>query len=90
MVQVSTSNSSVLDTNVLKRLAISDSGFVFDPVTGKSYTVNETAFWLIKELQKDPNLDVLKTQIKQEFDGETKVIERNVMEFIEQIRRHIY
>ncbi len=90
MEQLSTDNSTTLNTEVFKRLALSDSGFVFDPVTGKSYTVNETGFWLIKQLQQDSSLDVLKTQIVREFDGEEKTIERHVMEFLEQIRRHIY
>lgn len=90
MEQDSTDNTSALNTDAFKRLALSDSGFVFDPVTGKSYTVNETGFWLIKQLQQDSNLDVLQTQIAQEFDGEGKTIERDIMEFLEQIRRHIY
>ena len=78
-----------LNTDTFKRLALSDSGFVFDPVTGKSYTVNDTGFWLIKQLQKNSNLDVLQTQITHEFNGDVKIIERNVMEFLEQIKQHL-
>ncbi len=77
------------DADVFKRLALSDSGFVFDPVTGKSYTVNDTGIWLIKQLQKNPNLDALHSQILREFEGEATVIERNVMEFLEQIRQYV-
>jgi hypothetical protein len=77
------------DADVFKRLALSDSGFVFDPVTGKSYTVNNTGFWLIKQLQKNCNLDTLQTQIMHEFDGEVKTIERNVVEFLDQIRQYV-
>jgi hypothetical protein len=77
-----------LSTDIFKRLALSDSGFVFDPVTGKSYTVNETGFWLIKQLQKNSSLDALHAQIILEFEGEAKIIERNVVEFLEQIRQY--
>ncbi len=77
------------DTDVFKRLALSDSGFVFDPVTGKSYTVNDTGFWLIKQLQKNSNLNALHAQIMREFDGEVQVIERNVVEFLDQIRQYV-
>ncbi|MEE9397483.1 MAG: PqqD family protein [Methylococcales bacterium] len=91
MEQLPTDNATPdLNTSVFKRLALSDSGFVFDPVTGKSYTVNETGFWLIRQLQQDNNLDTLYKEIVREFDGETKIIERNVIEFLEQIRRHIF
>jgi hypothetical protein len=78
-----------LNTDTFKRLALSDSGFVFDPVTGKSYTVNDTGFWLIKQLQKNSNLNALQTQITHEFNGDAKIIERNVMEFLEQIKHHL-
>jgi len=89
MGQLSNDNATTsLNTDIFKRLALSDSGFVFDPVTGKSYTVNETGFWLMRQLQQDSDLDTLHSQITQEFDGETKTIERNVMEFLEQIRHH--
>ncbi|MEE9424694.1 MAG: PqqD family protein [Methylococcales bacterium] len=83
------STDSTLNKDTFKRLALSDSGFVFDPVSGKSYTVNETGFWLIKQLQQDSNLDDLKARIAREFDGGEKTIERHVIEFLEQIRRHI-
>ncbi len=79
-----------LNTDIFKRLALSDSGFVFDPVTGKSYTVNDTGFWLLKQLQQNSNLEMLEVQISREFDGEAKIIERNVLEFLEQIKRHIF
>jgi hypothetical protein len=88
MGQLSTYNFT-LNTDMFKRLALSDSGFVFDPVTGKSYTVNDTGFWLIKQLQKNSDLDVLHTQITREFEGEAKIIERNVVEFLEQIRQYV-
>jgi hypothetical protein len=88
MGQLST-DKFTLNTDTFKRLALSDSGFVFDPVTGKSYTVNDTGFWLIKQLQKNSNLDALQTQIMREFDGDVKIIERNVMEFLEQIKHYV-
>lgn len=35
----------------LSRLALNDEGFAFDPVTGDSFVLNETALFVVKELQ---------------------------------------
>ena len=39
----------------LERLAINDEGFIFDPETGNSYTVNKTGLFIIKLLKEGKN-----------------------------------
>ncbi len=39
-----------MDNRTLRDLAISDTGFVFDPSTGNTFTVNSTGLVLLKEL----------------------------------------
>ena len=36
----------------LERLAISDEGFIFDPESGNSYTVNGTALFILRLLKE--------------------------------------
>ena len=43
--------------DILMRLALSDSGFVFDPVTGNSFTVNGSALSILRLLQRESALD---------------------------------
>ena len=43
---------------LFQRLASSESGFVFDPVSGQSYTVNETGLALLRLLQNNNRYSV--------------------------------
>jgi hypothetical protein len=45
-----------LPLDVIKRLAVNDSGFVFDPVSGKSFSTNETGKAILKLacVERDP------------------------------------
>ena len=49
-----------MEKNPLAMLAISDTGFVFDPRTGHSYTVNSTGLALLRSLKQ--GLDVASAQ----------------------------
>jgi hypothetical protein len=42
-----------------KRLAVSESGFVFDPVSGQSFSVNETGLVVLHLAQQEQDLDKL-------------------------------
>ena len=47
--------------DVLRRLALSDSGFVFDPLSGASFTVNASGLALIRILQEGHGGDIVQT-----------------------------
>lgn len=65
----------------LQRLAISESGFVFDPVTGHNFTSNETALALLRLLQKTTELDTVLSQLEKKYKGDRQELERDVREF---------
>lgn len=73
----------------VQRLSLNDSGFVFDPVCGRSYTVNKTGLRLLAMMQETASLGELQQQILMEFDVPAYTAERDVLEFIDQIRRNI-
>ncbi len=75
--------------DVLHRLAISESGFVFDPATGNNFTVNETGVQLLHLLQKNLRLDELLQLLADEYDAEPRTIERDVLEFLGALREHV-
>ena len=63
-----------------KRLAMSENGFLFDPQTGHSYTVNEVSMEILSCLKKGmdesttikhimDNYDVVKDQIKRDYNS---------------------
>ena len=78
-----------LNTDAIKRLAISDSGFIFDPAIGKSYTANASALWILRQLQQDNSLDTIEHKALQEFDVNSDQLERDLTDFFEQFSRYI-
>lgn len=74
------------DPATLKRLALSDSGFVFDPVTGNSFTANGSGLTILRQLQGGGTLGEVVATLSAEFEVAPSVAERDVIEFISQLR----
>jgi hypothetical protein len=73
----------------LRRLAISESGFVFDPVSGHHFTVNETGLEILRYLQKDQDLAELLALLGQEYSVGNRELERDVLEFAGMLRKFV-
>ena len=74
---------------VLQRLALNDSGFVFDPVSGLSFTANAVALFVLRFLQHDDDLDALFASVEDEFDVNRNEAERDLTDFFAQLRKLI-
>ncbi len=73
----------------LRRLAVSESGFVFDPMSGHHFTVNETGLEILRYLQKDQDLAELLALLGQEYSVGTRELERDVLEFAGMLRKFV-
>lgn len=73
----------------LQRLAISESGFVFDPASGHNFTVNETGLTILRLLQKDNHLASLLDKLAEEYDATPRELERDVLEFAGVLRDYV-
>ncbi|MDQ6961956.1 MAG: PqqD family protein [Mariprofundaceae bacterium] len=81
--------TSMPDPAVIQRLALNQSGFVFDPVSGCSFTANESGLKILQCLQQQQDMESLVLSLATEFDASSKEVERDVMEFVAQLRRLI-
>ena len=73
----------------LQRLAISESGFVFDPVTGHNFTVNETGLTILRLLQKNNAVKPLLEKLTNDYEATPRVLERDVLEFAGLLRDYV-
>lgn len=73
----------------LHRLAISESGFVFDPMSGHHFTVNETGLEILRGLQQTQDLADLLTTLQQRYSVGAKELERDVLEFAGLLRKFV-
>lgn len=70
----------------LQRLAISESGFVFDPVSGHNFTVNETGLRILRLLQKNTDVEPILIQLSKDYDAPVRDIERDLLDFASILR----
>ncbi len=70
----------------LEKLAINEEGFIFDPETGNSYTVNQTGLFIIKLLKEKKNEEEIVKEITEEFEVEEDIARRDLVDFLEQLR----
>ena len=83
------SNTPFPPLTSLQRLAISASGFVFDPVSGHNFTVNETGLTILRLLQKNNELNPLLEKLGTEYEATPRVLERDVLEFAGLLRDYV-
>lgn len=87
----STRKDSVLgqqERRRLRELAISDTGFVFDPATGSTYSVNETGRLVLQALGEGMDLQTVAAVIARTHDTTGKDLERDITAFCRLLRTH--
>ena len=70
----------------LQDLALSPNGFVFDPLTGATFTANATARTLIEGVRDGASQQELVALLKQNFNVAGCDPARDVLEFVRQLR----
>jgi PqqD family protein of HPr-rel-A system len=71
----------------LRELALSDSGFVFDPLTGHTFTVNPSGLFILRLLKDGVEDAQVAAQLVEQFEidpGEDPA--RDIQDFILQLR----
>ncbi|MDY0017182.1 MAG: PqqD family protein [Candidatus Delongbacteria bacterium] len=77
-----------MDIDKLSVLAISDSGFIFDPVTGHSYTANATGLKILELLKAGKEEDEIKAMIMEEFDASDDEVTVDIADFVENLKKY--
>jgi len=70
----------------LNRLAISEEGFIFDPETGDTYTVNFTGLFILNLLKQGKSENEILEKLIEEFDVNEEEAKRDLLDFLEQIK----
>lgn len=66
---------------VLKNIAISDSGFIFNPFTGDSYSVNPIGLEIISMLKEEKTEQEIIDKIVSEYTIDRITVEKDFEEF---------
>jgi hypothetical protein len=69
------------DAALLARMAASDNGFVFDPVSGNSFTLNPTGLDLFRIFLRHRVLKEVLAEVGAEYEVRLPEVERDILEF---------
>ena len=73
---------------IQENLAISDSGFLFFPTTGETFTVNEMGTEILKNLKEGKTSDEIIENILQKFEVDKETAERDLDDFLSQLKNY--
>lgn len=69
-------------------VAVSDSGFIFNPDTGESYTVNPIGVEIIQMLQNGKTYEGILHALFEEFNVENNTLEKDIDDFLGLLRNY--
>jgi hypothetical protein len=75
-----------MEVTTLKNLAISDTGFIFDPFSGKTFTVSEIGMVIIQSLKNGEDVAFIQNKIMEEFDTTLDQLDRDISDFLIQLK----
>lgn len=76
-----------MDTSKLSDLALSDSGFVFDPATGNTFTTNLLGMEIIKLLKSGLSEEEVKLKITEDYEVTADESNLDVHEFLDTLKK---
>lgn len=76
-----------MDHPRIRDLAISGTGFVFDPHTGATFSANETGLTILRALAEGLDRSAIADRLREQFEVEGPELERDLSDFLLQLRR---
>lgn len=73
----------------LARFAVSETGFLFDPQTGQSFTLNRTGLVTLSHLKRGETIDSTADQLAQQFRVSRETAISSVEAFLLQLGRYL-
>ena len=73
---------------ILEEIKISDNGFVFNALTGESFSLNPMGLEIIKMIATNCDFDELKKTILEKYDVDDLTFEKDFYEFCALLKHH--
>ena len=67
---------------IKKNIAISDSGFIFNPDTGESFTANPLGLEILEYLKDGEGFDNIHKKILEKYKSDKDTVEKDYFDFI--------
>ena len=70
---------------LIKNIALSDTGFVFNPGTGDSFSVNPIGLSILRDLQEGKSENYIKKRVVEEYQTDLETLEKDLYDFLKMI-----
>ena len=80
-----------MNTNALERLkdlAISESGFLFDPYSGATFTLNNTGKFILQLLQEGKGIEDIESALRERFAVVDDDLRSDIYEFVNLLKEN--
>lgn len=77
-----------MSISINQNIAISDTGFLFNPSTGESFTINDTGISIIKALKEGLDDAAIISALTDQYNVEEKDAERDLTDFREALKHY--
>ena len=74
--------------SVLQTLTVSDSGFVFDPTSGATFTLNSSGLAILNALREGLTLDETVLRLHERFEAAPSDAKDDVLDFVARLRQN--
>jgi hypothetical protein len=72
----------------LKDLAISESGFLFDPYSGATFTLNNSGKYIFQLLMEGIGIDEMESALRKRFEVGEEDLRSDIYEFVDLLKEH--
>lgn len=73
---------------IKNNIAVSDNGFVFNPASGESFSVNPVGLEMLNLLRKGLTNEKVIEEIEAKYQVDSSMLERDLNDFIEMIKQY--
>jgi hypothetical protein len=77
-----------MDHSLIKDIAFSDTGFLFNPITGESFNVNPMGIGVLNYLRNGISFQEICTNLVAEFQVEPETAERDLLDFMNLLKHY--
>lgn len=73
---------------IKKNIALSDSGFIFNPGTGESFSVNPIGVEMLKMIKEGKSDEQIKSAVTDQYQVDEATFERDFNDFISMMKHY--
>lgn len=74
--------------NIRKNIAISENGFIFNPLTGDSFSVNQTGVFILQKMKKGESDREIMTALQEEYELDNYTAEKDLYDFMSMLKSY--